>query len=280
MTKRSWLKFLLSILFGAKQNTSSFASEQLTSSSVQPGAPKNIDNFPFEIIKIEGAKALAEWERLKTIGRGIPIIVGSDEDLRGLIEAYQFEPSLIPSDVLDKAKKIELGFDIEKYRVQENLDAEAHMKSLGMKLDMEENPFPKIGKWPSQPEGLELPTIPYDGETGKPLEIVNIILVPAEAASDVPAYLHWGNWNSCPPPEVHIAMLRKWNQRYGAELVGLTRDVMNLRVVKRPESKDVALKLATEQYHYCADIVDQGTETLAPLAALLMASGWWYFWWD
>jgi hypothetical protein len=28
------------------------------------------------------------------------------------------------------------------------------------------------------------------------------------------------------------------------------------------------------------DAVDQGAETLAPLAALLMTSDWWPFWWD
>ena len=31
---------------------------------------------------------------------------------------------------------------------------------------------------------------------------------------------------------------------------------------------------------YCPDIVDQGTDNLATLAAILMVSDWWFFWWD
>jgi hypothetical protein len=40
------------------------------------------------------------------------------------------------------------------------------------------------------------------------------------------------------------------------------------------------LRLAREHYLYCNDVVDQGTNDLSTLAALLAASDWWYFWWD
>jgi hypothetical protein len=40
------------------------------------------------------------------------------------------------------------------------------------------------------------------------------------------------------------------------------------------------MELAQEQYDFCPDIVLQGTGTLEPLAATLMASDWWFFWWD
>jgi hypothetical protein len=96
----------------------------------------------------------------------------------------------------------------------------------------------------------------------------------------MPAYLHWGQWNGCPAPEYQIAALRSWRERFGAELVGLSRDVMNVRVQSRPPTREVALELAREQYVYCSDIVDQGVQTLSALAAVLMESDWWYFWWD
>ena len=41
-----------------------------------------------------------------------------------------------------------------------------------------------------------------------------------------------------------------------------------------------ALDLAREQYAYCPDLVDQGTETLSALAASLLKDEWWHFWWD
>ena len=92
--------------------------------------------------------------------------------------------------------------------------------------------------------------------------------------------MKWGGWNDCPSAEYHVAALKAWHDRYGAELVGLSGDVMNLHVTRRPGSREAALDLAREQYLYCADIVDQGVETLSALAATLMANSWWYFWWD
>ena len=38
--------------------------------------------------------------------------------------------------------------------------------------------------------------------------------------------------------------------------------------------------LAREHLAYCPDIVFQGSSDLAPLAAALMDSDWWFFWWD
>jgi hypothetical protein len=37
---------------------------------------------------------------------------------------------------------------------------------------------------------------------------------------------------------------------------------------------------ALEQYAYCPDLVDQGTKSLAALAATLQDAGVWYAWWD
>ena len=114
----------------------------------------------------------------------------------------------------------------------------------------------------------------------RPLEKVQIVILPTDDSSTIPAYLHWGHWNGCPAPEYHIAALRSWRERFGAELVGLSHDVMNVRVQSRPPTREAALELAREQYVYCSDIVDQGVQTLSALAAVLMESDWWYFWWD
>jgi hypothetical protein len=55
---------------------------------------------------------------------------------------------------------------------------------------------------------------------------------------------------------------------------------LNVRVARRPETRDEALALARLQYDYCDDIVEQGVETLSALGSSLMAHDWWYFWWD
>lgn len=120
----------------------------------------------------------------------------------------------------------------------------------------------------------------YDILTRKPLDRVFIALVPTSDGTEVPAYFRWGNWNGCPAPQFHVAALRSWRDRYGAELVSLGADVMDIRVARRPETPDAAMALAREHYEYCNDIVDQGTGTISELAAMLMDTDWWYFWWD
>jgi hypothetical protein len=138
---------------------------------------------------------------------------------------------------------------------------------------------PEEGDWPAEPPWLPGLGV-AEGYEGKPLARVHVLLIPTDEGASVPAYLRWGGWNECPPPEYHVAALRSWSHRYGAELVGLSGDVMNLRITRRPAGREEALSLAREHFDYCNDIVWQGTGTPAPLAASLMASDWWYFWWD
>jgi len=139
---------------------------------------------------------------------------------------------------------------------------------------------PPIGTWPDapQPAGPGLSVV-YDLK-GKPLDRVHILLIPTQEGAAVPAFLRWGGWNACPAPEYQVAALRAWHERYGAELIGISGDVINLRVARRPTTRDAAMDLAREQYLYCEDIVDQGVGALAPLAATLMQEDWWFFWWD
>jgi Domain of unknown function (DUF4253) len=139
---------------------------------------------------------------------------------------------------------------------------------------------PRIGEWPTEPMGAPELSVATETLTGAPLEKVQILILPTDDSSKIPAYLHWGHWNGCPAPEYHIAALRSWRERFGAELVGLSHDVMNVRVQSKPPTREAALELAREQYVYCSDIVDQGVQTLSALAAVLMESDWWYFWWD
>jgi hypothetical protein len=97
---------------------------------------------------------------------------------------------------------------------------------------------------------------------------------------EVPLILKYGGWNECPPPVVHAATLRDWGQRFGAELVALTGDVVELAVARPPTDRAPGLELAREQYLYCGDIVWQGTDGLETLAAGLKGGTVWFFWWD
>ena len=140
------------------------------------------------------------------------------------------------------------------------------------------------GEWPPPSELEEVsilgPTVATDLLTGRPFPQVHILVLPAQASWEVPAWLRWGGWNACPPPQYHVAALRSWHERYGAELIGINGDTMNLRAERPPRTRSEAMALARELYRFCPDVVDQGVGTLSRLAAGLLASEWWYLWWD
>jgi hypothetical protein len=138
---------------------------------------------------------------------------------------------------------------------------------------------PQVGEWPTtapRSPGLSVAS----GLNGGPLPAAHVIVIPTGDWTTIPAHLNWGNWNGCPAPEFHVAALRAWRDRFGAELVGLSHDVMNLRVARKPATRSEALDLAREHYAYCPDVIDQGVGTLSELAAALIENDWWYFWWD
>lgn len=119
-----------------------------------------------------------------------------------------------------------------------------------------------------------------DPLNNRPLPEVAIVLVKAANSYEVPAILGWGGWNNCPEAAVHVAQLREWNRRFGAELYSLTLDTLEVTIERPVETREAALALAREQYMYCEDLVHQGAETLNNLAASLLGARAWHFWWD
>ncbi|WP_296617983.1 DUF4253 domain-containing protein [Sphingomonas sp.] len=231
----------------------------------------------YERVTVPGASALLEWEKLKSAGRGWPIIIGGDDDLERVVDQFAMvDPEVSghpiagmelrsPQDVLTAASKLSFPRDLKNW---------AGAYKAGDLRAPE-------GDWPGNVGvGSPGPSVATDIVKGEFLEHVHILLIPTTYGWEVPAYLRWGDWNACPPPEYHVAALRAWHSDFGAELVGMNGDTINLRVANRPKSRAKAMKLAREQYGYCPDIVDQGVGTISALAATLMASEWWYLWWD
>ena len=240
-------------------------------------------DFPFEVIETSGEDALANWEELKKAGRGAPVILGDR------IECYlpACDPELaarLPhvDDVIAEAGLINFPSDLVKF----HRDQSARMMTVLSKMtppiaaEPEEEYEPPLGDWPveaSESPGL---SVLYDLATGQIRSTVKIALIPTDDPATIPAHLHWGDWNSCPPSTFHVAALRSWRRSYGAELIGIDGDTLNLRVARKPATAEEALELARTQYVYCNDIIDQGVGTYRALAAELMANNWWFFWWD
>lgn len=107
-----------------------------------------------------------------------------------------------------------------------------------------------------------------------------IALVPLQHSWQLPAYLKFGGWNSCPSPAEHVALLKYWDAQYSLEMVGLIGDTLEMIVTKPPTLDAQAQILAQEQYIYCPDIVDEEVDTVAELASMLIDAPIWSFWWD
>ncbi|XUU59471.1 DUF4253 domain-containing protein [Erythrobacter sp. HA6-11] len=269
----------LAAIFGLSPSA---ASAQVTSQAVDQTTERMRTAFPYEIVSVAGEKALVEWERLKTKGKGWPVIVGGDEDLSRVLEQFSIDdPSVFPAPA-DAPWQMPPSRSIKEILQEaDKIDPSAKLLELFDYEYGDDPPELEQGEWPepgtTPPMAL---TVASDILTGRPFAKAHIVVLPTQDPAEITAFLRWGGWNACPRPEVHVALHRKWHEQYGAEIVGISGDVINMRVQTRPVNQDEAISLAREQFLYCSDIVMQGTQTLEPLAMSLLESDWWYFWWD
>lgn len=215
--------------------------------------------------EVRGKDAVGAWRRLRQSAPALgywPMIFGEPKNMERVCEVFGTEHAENPAEAIRLAK----ATDVQEFfqgRAEEFSGEGAH------------------GEWPKKVEGMPDFTIPRKIlEPDKFHESVAVGLVPASQPWEVPTVLSFGGWNDCPFPKDQAAVLRYWNEIYVAELVGLSGDVMELEVARKPSSKEEALKLAHEQYWFCYDIVEQGVGTIENLAGGLTASNIWYFWWD
>ena len=109
----------------------------------------------------------------------------------------------------------------------------------------------------------------------------SLALVPVIRGADVPVALGWyGAVNHTNDIWKISVVLRSWEERFGALLLGLGFDTMTV-IVRRPPSPEQALAVAAEHYAFCPDNIDQSeTPSLPEYAELLARSPAWHFWWD
>jgi len=136
------------------------------------------------------------------------------------------------------------------------------------------------GEWPGESPHKQAFTGASEVLSGKPYEKLMGVFIPVDRSWKIPAHLQFGGWNECPDPEIQCAVWRYWEAKYGAAIISVSCDVVEAYVPNPPTTVAEAMALAWEQYLYCNDIVDQGTETIANLAAGIINHNLWYFWWD
>jgi hypothetical protein len=108
-----------------------------------------------------------------------------------------------------------------------------------------------------------------------------MLLVPAARSADVVTAL------GCPVPVNHTedltqlsAVLRSWEDRFGARVIQLSFDTLVLAVAAPPASAEHAEQVGAEHLAFCPDNIIQGPGTIRAYAAEVRGKDLWSFWWD
>ena len=107
-------------------------------------------------------------------------------------------------------------------------------------------------------------------------------LAVADRPADVLARIGWTGAVNYPTALPIAAVLRSWEDRFGARLMQIGFDRIRLLVERPPRTADAALRLAAEQYVFCDECHHEiaATGTIPGLAICLLSAPAWTFWWD
>lgn len=249
---------MFSWLFGSKK--------KLPSHYQKPIAPP----FPYPVQSVPTAQAMAVYDAIKGKGEGLPLFLGGTDDAANLAHMADLaakEPAIVADSL---AMAAEFRFPEECWRFADGTIPDIHDDIAHLRA----NP----GPWPDRADGMTTLPVLMDLRTGRPRETIHIATIPTQDNTAIPAYLNFGGWNACPYPHVFVAALRKWRADWGAELVAITSDTLDVRFPRKPASREAALDLCFEMMALGSDTLMDGDP--AQFAAEAMLSEYWQFWWD
>ncbi|MEU4426368.1 DUF4253 domain-containing protein [Actinoplanes sp. NPDC024001] len=144
-------------------------------------------------------------------------------------------------------------------------------------------------RWP----GLAPPGVPQADPAQRAAEIADFVLssgwltaprlglVPSARGADAPTAAGWsGPVNHEGDTAKFSAVLRSWEERFGARVVGIGFDTLYLSVAAPPADEEHALRVAAEHFGFCPDNVWQGSGSLTEYAKGIIGQPVWVFWWD
>lgn len=256
-------------------------------------------SFPYELFEVKGNELADVWKKLQTKPDVTPIILGQIINFKriadnvaslgeGNARKTKIKMTVTAANYLQHPESI---FKLQQSHAHDakekyakkiaHLEKKAKDETKNLlnifKKSVNEASIAELGTWPKKTPAERKFNFSHFVD---PASRAYIALIPTKDQSEIPAYLGFGGWGSCPGDEYHVSALRSWKKRYGAELISLGSDSLQLRVQKRPGSKEEAIALAKEQYAYCKHIVDPTSTTLSDLAASLMQTDEWFFWWE
>lgn len=217
---------------------------------------------PIYAIMVPGSDAIGLSDRLRHIEHAshLPLVLGDDWDLRAHEDATRTTTDP-PHAIVERARTFDL-------------DAWIARRLEGHGALLQHTP---AEAWTPRGEERERFRLVRDPALDLPRPSVAIALVPTRASAETPAWLAFGNWRGCPEPTVHVAMLHRWHERYGAEVIGIGRDTIELRVPRPPVEREGAIALAREHVAYAPSLLAGGARSLDDIAASLAGARMWSF---
>lgn len=207
-----------------------------------------------------------------------PVIIIPDETLW---ESCKFNTA--PDDIQSAFLDISLE-DVAAYR-KHILENELEDGNLLLKNALEERKTEYLEEYQCQlPVGQMQDGIDINGLnsllTGQSkLGLCILAKIPVTNPWEIFAFIPFGNWNDCPDTPDLMSVSKYWYEKYQAYPALISDSILNF-YVEQKVTQEHAMDLATEHFAICADIVDQGTETIGALADSLWQSKFWFFWWD
>ncbi|MFH9663281.1 DUF4253 domain-containing protein [Streptomyces sp. NPDC017248] len=150
-------------------------------------------------------------------------------------------------------------------------------------------------EWP----GLAAPGVPHAGPETRAATVADALhrdperwaewieephfaLVPARRSADIPAAIGWTGALDYDHDVARVcAVLRSWEDRFGARVVALGPDALVMSVAAPPGTPADAEVLAAEHYALCPDaVVGSGAGSVRSYAKGLAGADSWAFWWD
>ena len=109
-----------------------------------------------------------------------------------------------------------------------------------------------------------------------------LALVPASDGAHALTAIGWtGPLNHDNDTARFAAVVRDWQRRFGATVVGLGPATLHLSIAAPPVTLDLALRVTAEHFAFCPDNIWQSnTDTFLKYAEAIMGLNCWSFWWD
>lgn len=255
--------------------TAGFATETLESLA------KTDQGEIWSITSPGGQPAIDLWHKLRSqihVTMHTPIVIGETSSFDEESTVERLANPLERVEAVLRTAAMTDGKEILDRRAEES---EIHRKSEEEDdPDASEGDYDRTGEWPviCTPTSTEFNTV--SDTDGRPFASVTVALVPTIASWMAPAYLQIGGWNACPSAEDHVSVLKYWTRLHATDVFAITHDAIEVHVTNPPTTRDQAMRLAREQYAYCPDVIEQGSDTIANLAATLLGGRSWFFWWD